>query len=180
MYGSRGTYFRMHAGPFLCVAAICTMLVLGCGCVGNDATAPPAAEGDTVRVNYTGMFDNGTVFDSSAGGEPLEFTLGAGQVIPGFDAGVTGMSVGEVKTIHIPAADAYGVHDPGLVLVIGRGQLPEGLDPPVGQQMMMPGANGGLIPVTVIAANESGITVDANHPLAGKDLNFEVELVEIL
>lgn len=174
----------MHAGSFLCFAAICAALVLSCGCVGSDAPAPPggdvALSGDTVRVHYTGTFDNGTVFDSSEGRDPLEFTLGAGQVIPGFDAGVEGMSVGEVKTIHIPAAEAYGVYDPGRVLVIDREQLPEDLDPAVGQQLMMPTGTGGLVQVTVIDANESSITVDANHPLAGNDLTFEVELVEIL
>jgi peptidylprolyl isomerase len=176
-----GQLFLMHIRPLLWIAAICAVLVLSCGCVGEDTPAGEVAvSGDTVRVHYTGTLDDGTVFDSSEGREPLEFTLGTGQVIPGFDQGVAGMSVGEVKTIRIPAADAYGEYDPGRVLVIGREQLPEDLDPQVGQQLMMPGGNGGLVPVTVIDANESSITVDANHPLAGEDLTFEVELVEIL
>jgi peptidylprolyl isomerase len=137
-----------------------------------------AADGSTVKVHYTGTLDDGTVFDSSKEREPLEFILGEGKVIPGFEAAVKGMEVGQSKTITIPAEEAYGLHRDDLLVPIERKHLPEGLEPEVGQRLQMQKANGQMSIVTVIEVAEKSITIDANHPLAGKDLTFELELVE--
>jgi peptidylprolyl isomerase len=147
-----------------------------------------AKAGDRVRVHYTGRLDDGSVFDSSECGEddcgcghgPLEFTIGAGEVIPGFDAGVTGLSVGESKTIHIPVEDAYGERIEEMVADVPRGDLPPEMKPEVGQQLEVTQEDGQLFQVLVIDVTNEKITIDANHPLAGKALNFDLKLVEIL
>jgi peptidylprolyl isomerase len=138
-----------------------------------------AKQGDTVKVHYTGKLDDGTVFDSSAGREPLEFTLGAGQVIPGFEEAVDGMNPGESKTKMIPAEQAYGERRVEMVLQVERTHLPPGMDPQIGQEMQVRTADGAVVPVMVIDADEATITLDANHPLAGQNLTFEIELVSI-
>lgn len=153
--------------------------VLMAGCTGTQSAAQ-AKDGDTVKVNYTGMLADGTVFDTSEGREPLEFTLGQGQLLPGFEKTVIGMKAGESKTVNIPADEAYGPYRDDLVLVMGRDQLPEDLDPEVGQQLQATQPDGSTIVVTVTAVTETTVTVDANHPLAGKDLTFKIELVEIV
>ena len=137
-----------------------------------------AKQGDTVRVHYTGKLPDGSVFDSSAGRDPIEFTVGAGQVIPGFDAAVTGMSVGEEKSVTIPAAEAYGPRRNELVLEVQRSQFPPNVEPEVGQQFQL-GQGDNMFVVTVKDIAESHIVLDANHPLAGTDLEFALELVEI-
>ncbi len=147
-----------------------------------------AKEGDRVRVHYTGRLDDGSVFDASECAEdecgcehgPLEFTLGAGEVIPGFDAGVAGMEVGETKTIHIPVEDAYGERIEEMVAVVPRGDLPKEIKPVVGQQLEVTQEDGQLFQVLVVEVSEESITIDANHPLAGQALNFDLKLVEIL
>ena len=138
-----------------------------------------AKSGDTVRIHYTGTLSDGSVFDSSEGRDPLEFTLGSGQVIPGFDTGVTGMTVGEKKTIEIPSDEAYGpVHDEARQDV-PRAQIPAEIPLEVGIQLQMQSPTGQVVPVTVVAITEEAVTLDANHPLAGKDLTFALELVSI-
>jgi peptidylprolyl isomerase len=137
-----------------------------------------AKQGDTVRVHYTGSLPDGSVFDSSSGRDPIEFTLGAGQVIPGFDEAVTGMEVGQGKSVTIPAADAYGPRRDELVLEVERSQFPPNVEPEVGQQFQL-GDGDHMFVVTVKDVAESRIVLDANHPLAGEDLTFELELVEI-
>ncbi len=149
------------------------MLVTGCSSVVLTKT------GDTVKVHYTGTLEDGTVFDTSVEREPLEFTLGQGQLIPGFEQGVIGMKVGESKTINIPADQAYGPHHDDLIQVIERSQLSEDLEPKVGQQLQMRGPDGRTIIVTITDVSETTITIDTNHPLAGQNLTFEIELVEI-
>ncbi len=139
-----------------------------------------ASKGDTVRIHYTGRLDDGTVFDSSEGRDPLEFEVGAGQVIPGFDASVEGMEAGEEKTVTIPADEAYGPRNDQLVLHIPRDNLPPDLNPEPGQELVMQTADGQRFPVVVTAVGEDGIDVDANHPLAGKDLTFDIQLVEVV
>jgi FKBP-type peptidyl-prolyl cis-trans isomerase 2 len=131
-----------------------------------------AKSGDTVSVHYRGTLDSGEEFDSSRGGQPLQFTLGASEVIAGFDEAITGMSVGETKTVRIPAENAYGEHRDDLVIVVPAAQAPDGLQ--VGQQVFL-----GDAPATVTSIGPDGVTVDANHPLAGEALTFEVELVGI-
>ena len=135
--------------------------------------------GDNVKVHYTGTLDDGSVFDSSEGRDPLEFTAGAGQMIKGFDAAVIGMKVGEVKTVTIPAEDAYGPYNDELLLTFSRDELPEGMDPKVNDRLGLTQSNGSQVPVVVIEVTEEEVVVDANHELAGKDLTFKIELVEL-
>ena len=119
------------------------------------------------------------MFDSSANREPLEFTLDGGQVIPGFEQAVLGMTPGESKTEKIPMDQAYGPHRPEMVLEVSRQQMPPELQPEVGQQLQVQQPDGQTIPVFVTEVTESTVTLDANHPLAGEDLTFDIELVEI-
>ncbi len=137
-----------------------------------------ASAGDTVRIHYIGTLDNGEQFDSSVGSEPLEFILGSGHVIAGFDAAVDGMAVGEIKDVRIPAEEAYGPHREEMVLTIPREQLPptDGLS--VGQQVQMSQGEQAFT-ATVSAMDDDSITFDANHPLAGEALNFNLQLMEI-
>lgn len=138
-----------------------------------------AKNGDTVRIHYTGTLEDGSVFDSSDGQEPLEFTLGSGEVIPGFEAAIQGMEPGQKKEVTIPSGDAYGAHNSEWVLVIGREDFPDHIEPEVGQQLQL-SQRGQSFVVTVTGVTEASVTLDANHPLAGKDLTFELELVEIV
>ncbi len=138
-----------------------------------------AKEGSNVKVHYTGKLDDGSVFDSSKGRNPLQFTLGEGQVIPGFEQAVDGMDIGETKTVTIPMEQAYGPHQDELVIEIHRSQLPPDLEPQVGDQLQMQHPSGQIMILNVIETSEETITVDANHPLAGKDLTFYIELVEV-
>ncbi len=137
-----------------------------------------AKKGDTVSVNYRGFLDNGSDFDSSYGKEPIEFTLGDGQLIPGFEIAVYGMRIGEKKTIHIHPAEAYGDHLPELVKVVDRQYMPAQLDIQVGQQLQI-GEGEEMAIVTIAEVTENEVKLDANHPLAGQPLNFEIELVNI-
>lgn len=136
-----------------------------------------AAHGDTVHIHYTGRLEDGTVFDSSEGREPLAFVLGSGQVIPGFDTAVTGMEVGDSKTVTIAADEAYGPKRDEMILQFPRTELPEGLDPQIGQHLQMSTPDGQAFQVEVVAATDESLTLDANHRLAGKDLTFDIELV---
>ncbi len=135
--------------------------------------------GDTVKVHYHGRLADGTTFDSSAGRDPLEFQVGSGAVIAGFDNGVTGMIVGEKKTIQIPVEQAYGPKDPSMVVEFPKANFPEDMEPEVGMQLNMTNGTGQVIPVVIIAVGQENVTLDANHPLAGHDLIFDIELVEI-
>ncbi|MFC1874551.1 peptidylprolyl isomerase [Chloroflexota bacterium] len=135
-------------------------------------------DGSTVKVHYTGKLDDGTVFDTSVEREPLEFTLGEGKVIPGFEAAVKSMETGQSKTVTIPPEEAYGQHRSDLLVPIEREHLPKGLEPEVGQRLQMQQASGKMSIVTITDVAEKAITIDANHPLAGKNLTFELELVE--
>lgn len=138
-----------------------------------------AAHGNTVHIHYTGKFPDGTVFDSSENRDPLTFELGAGQVIPGLDKAMCGMEVGAKKTIEIPAAEAYGPHHPEGIQKVERSQLPAEIQTEVGTQLQATGQDGQTINLTVIEADDTTVTMDANHPLAGKDLVFDVELVSV-
>ena len=140
---------------------------------------PTAKTNDTVRVHYTGKLTNGEQFDSSVGRDPLEFTVGAGQMIAGFDAAVNGMELNEKKTVNIPAAQAYGDRDEKLLFRVGLNQFPEGMDPEIGQTVMAAIKGSVERPAIIIEKDESSVLLDANHQLAGKELVFEIELVEI-
>jgi peptidylprolyl isomerase len=135
--------------------------------------------GKTVKVDYTGRLNDGTVFDSSEGREPLEFTLGEGQVIPGFDQGVMGMETGETKTITIPSEDAYGPHQEDLVAEIDKESFPPDMELSVGDMLRLQQPDGTSIAATVAEIKDGSVVLDANHPLAGQDLTFDVKLVEI-
>jgi peptidylprolyl isomerase len=138
-----------------------------------------ARSGDTVRVHYTGRLDDGSVFDSSEGRDPLEFRLGGGEVIPGFEDAVTGMAPGDERTVTIPAAEAYGPRRDELVLVVSKTELPDELQQAeVGQQLQM-SQEGQSFVVTISDVTDSDVVLDANHPLAGEDLTFELQLVDI-
>ncbi|MBO8167261.1 MAG: peptidylprolyl isomerase [Kosmotoga sp.] len=137
-------------------------------------------KGNTVRVHYTGKFENGEIFDTSVNRTPLEFIVGNGQVIKGFAEAVIGMKIGEKKTVNIPFEEAYGPHMDELVFTFEKQSLPENLNPEIGQKLQLVTGDGKRVNVTIIAVSETDITLDANHPLAGKNLVFEIELVEIL
>ncbi len=139
-----------------------------------------AKQGDTVKVHYTGKLDDGTVFDTSAEREPLQFTIGQGQIIPGFEEAVVGMSEGESKTTQIPSDAAYGPHRDEMIVEVDRSQFPPNLDPEVGQQLQIRQPDGQAIVVTVTDLSDESATLDANHPLAGKDLTFDIELVQVV
>ena len=138
-----------------------------------------AKQGDTVLVHYRGTLDDGSEFDSSAGTDPLSFTIGAGEVIPGFEQALEGMETGEKKTQHIPAAEAYGERRDELVFEVGREQMPEGNDIEVGDMLRVGFPDGSSANVQITALDDQSVTLDANHPLAGKNLTFELELVKI-
>lgn len=138
-----------------------------------------AKQGDTAVVHYTGTLADGTVFDSSQGGDPLVFTLGSGQVIPGFEAAVLGLQPGESTTTTIPADQAYGDYQEEMVFSVDRGQLPQGMEPQVGEQYQMRQGDDQALLVTVADTDDETVTFDANHPLAGKDLTFTIELVRL-
>ena len=135
-------------------------------------------DGDTVRVHYTGRLDDGTVCDTSEGREPLQFTLGGGQVIAGFERAVLGMKPGETRTVTIPSADAYGARREELMIEVGRESFPPEVQPRVGQRFEMVQGEQAIV-VTVAEVRPERVTLDANHPLAGKDLTFDLELVRI-
>jgi len=137
-----------------------------------------AAAGNTVRVHYTGRLSDGTVFDSSQGRDPLEFTLGSGQVIPGFDEAVTGMAVGDSATVTIEPENAYGERREEMVQNVPRNDIPAEIELSVGMQLQASGPQGQMI-VTVMELSDDVVRLDANHPLAGKALTFDLELVEI-
>lgn len=139
-----------------------------------------AKQGDTVRIHYTGRLTDGTQFDSSQGREPLEFQLGSGQIIKGLDAQVQGMAVGDSATVSIPADDAYGPHRPEAVQTVPRDRIPPSIDLSIGARLQATGGDGQPLQLTVVGVDDAKVTVDANHPLAGKDLVFDVELVEVV
>ena len=138
-----------------------------------------AKSGDTVKIHYTGTLDDGTEFDSSAGREPLEFAIGSGQVIPGFDSAVDGMTVGGSKTVTIPAGEAYGERHNQLVQEVPKTALPDDTKPEIGMQLQSQDPDGQVMNLLVTAVEVESITVDGNHPLAGQALTFAIELVEI-
>ncbi len=136
-------------------------------------------DGNKVKVHYTGTFDNGEVFDTSRQSQPLEFEVGSGQVIPGFDNAVKGMKIGETKTVRLPEEEAYGPYNEAMIFEADPSQFEEGLSPEVGQQFQTQMEDGSPLLLTVKAVEDGKITLDANHPMAGKTLNFELELVAI-
>ncbi len=138
-----------------------------------------AKHGDTVKVHYTGKLDDGTVFDSSANRDPLEFTIGSGNIIPGFERAVLGMNPGDSKTEVIPTSEAYGPYMEEMVVTIDRQQMPPDIQPEVGQQLHIQQPDGNVLPVIITDVSGSTVTLDANHPLAGEDLTFDIQLVEI-
>jgi len=138
-----------------------------------------AKNGDTVKVHYTGKLDDGTVFDTSVGRDPLIFMLGTGQLIPGFEEAIIGMSSGDNKTILIPSDKAYGPHRKEMVVAVAKNQFPEDIKLNLGEQLELTQSDDKVIIVTILEISDSAVTLDANHPLAGKDLTFDVQLVEI-
>jgi len=136
-------------------------------------------QGDTVHIHYTGRLVDGTEFDSSSGRDPLSFEVGAGQIIPGLEKGIVGMSVGEKQTITVPSDEAYGPHRPEGVQEVPKSALPADMDPQVGGMLQAVGGDGQRINLVVTDVGAESITVDANHPLAGKDLIFDIEVMAV-
>jgi len=136
--------------------------------------------GDKVKVHYHGKLTSGETFDSSAGRQPLEFEVGSGMVIKGFDDGVTGMKVGDKKTINIPAESAYGEKNPDMLIEYPKSQFPENIELQVGTDLMMSSASGQQFQVKIADIKDDVVILDANHPLAGEELIFDIELVEIV
>lgn len=139
-----------------------------------------ATNGDTVRIHYTGYLDNEEQFDSSAGRDPLEFTLGSNQVIPGFEQAVLGMNEGEKKTVTIDPENAYGQYRDELLMEVERSQIPKDVDPEVGMNLQAQHQDGSTVNLKVTQVSDNSVTLDANHPLAGENLTFEIELVEVV
>jgi peptidylprolyl isomerase len=138
-----------------------------------------AHKGDTVRVNYIGKLNDETVFDSTDGNGPIEFTIGSRMLISGFEEAVEGMEIGERKEVTIPSEQAFGPHVDDMVATLDRSEFPPDFDPHVGEQFQLWAPDGRITFVKVLQLDESQVTIDANHPLAGKDLRFDIELVEI-
>jgi len=139
-----------------------------------------AKSGDTVRIHYTGTLSDGSTFDSSEGRDPLEFTLGTGQVIVGFDKAVDGMAVGENKTVNIPCDEAYGPSNPDARQDFPRDKVPDDVPLEIGTRLQLSGPSGQPIMVVVAEVTDETVVLDGNHPLAGQDLTFALELVEIV
>ena len=135
---------------------------------------------DTVRIHYTGTLTDGSTFDSSTGRDPLEFQLGSGQIIPGLDNAIQGMNVGETDKVTIPAAEAYGPHIPDAVQTVPRTDIPAEIDLAPGLTLNAQRPDGQAMPVKVVEVTDTQVTLDANHPLAGEDLTFDVELVAVV
>ena len=138
-----------------------------------------AKHGDTVKIHYTGKLEDGSVFDTSTGRDPLQFNIGENQVIQGFEKGVTGMALNESKTVTIPSDEAYGPHREEMLLNIPRDQFPPNIEPKTGQQLELGQENGQTTIAIVSQLSESNVTLDANHPLAGETLIFDIQLIEI-
>jgi peptidylprolyl isomerase len=136
-------------------------------------------QGDTVSIHYTGTLNDGTTFDSSEGRDPLAFQVGSGQIIPGLDVALPGMAVGDKKVVNVPCDEAYGQMNPAMRQEIPRAEIPADIPTEVGTRLQMQAQNGQTIPVVIVDANDATITLDANHPLAGQDLTFAIELVSI-
>jgi peptidylprolyl isomerase len=147
--------------------------------IKKEESMAQAKAGDTVKIEYTGKLDDGTVFDSSSERKPLEFTIGDGKTIPEFEKAVIGMKPGESKTFEIACENAYGPYRQEMVMVINKNRLPEGLIPKVDQKLEVQPAEGDPFVVKVIEVTEENVTLDGNHPLAGKDLTFDIELTQI-
>jgi peptidylprolyl isomerase len=173
MMGLEMILFKKWQFGLIMLTFLGVALMVGC----TDSVT--AKTGDTVKVDYTGKLTDGTVFDSSIGKTPIEFTVGSGQMIKGFDSAVSGMKVGQSKTVVLPPEDAYGPHRDDLVLTVDRSQMGPGVNPTVGQQLTVTHSDGTSGTVVVVAVTPSTVTVDANNPLAGKTLTFDIKLVSI-
>ena len=135
--------------------------------------------GDTVSIHYTGTLNDGSVFDSSDGREPLQFTVGTGQIISGLDKAIPGMVIGDEKTVNVPADEAYGQKDPNALQPVPRDQFPADIPLEVGVQLQVQTPNGQVMSVSIAEVGEDAVVLDANHPLAGKDLTFAIKLISI-
>ena len=139
-----------------------------------------AKTGDTVKIHYSGKLDDGTEFDSSAGRDPLEFKIGEGTIIPTLEESVVGMAVGDANTVNIAAVDAYGPRQDEAIQTVERSMIPDTVELTIGGQVQATAPNGQQLVLTVVEVTEASVTLDANHPLAGQDLTFSIELVEII
>jgi peptidylprolyl isomerase len=139
-----------------------------------------AKHGDTVKVHYTGKLKDGTIFDTSTNRHPMQFTIGDGQIIPGFEQAVVGMRPGQLKTVQVPTDKAYGPHREDMVVTVDHDQFPESLEPEVGQTLEITGSDGLKAVATVADVSKDTVTLDINHPLAGEELVFDIQLIEVV
>ena len=161
------------------ILPVLVSLVLGAAVLtGCGAKKPIIEDGMIVKLHYSGTLDDGSIFDTSEGREPLEFVYGRGEMIPGFESALKDMKVGDKKTFRIPAAEAYGEYDDSIVVEVPRDQLPPDLVPEAGMQLYAQSPMG-IMPVSIKEVKETSVMIDYNHPLAGKDLTFNVEIVEL-
>ncbi len=171
---------KWYQVSLVAVALLSVFMVQGCSRTEKIQPANVAKTGDTVKVDYTLKLDDGTVYDTSIGNTPFEFTLGAQSVIPGFEEAVLGMKVGQTTTVKIAPKDGYGERKESLVQIYDRKLMPEGLTPEIGMPLQAQNTNGTIVTVTITAFDDQTVTVDANLPLAGKNLNFTITLLEIV
>ena len=164
---------------WICVSLLTILISTGCFNKKKTETVKLANLGDIIKVHYTGKLDDGSIFDSSENKDPLQFTLGQKQVIPGFEEAVIGMKLNESKTIRIPVEKAYGPHRPELIQTVDRDKLPQGIPYAIGLQLKTQQPDGTPVLLKITEVTEKTVTLDANNKLAGKDLNFEIKLVEI-
>lgn len=169
----------MKGGIYPDIVVECALVVHYPSTMEKEKDMVPAKDGDTVRIHYTGKLQDGTVFDSSAGREPLSFTIGSGQVIPGFEEAVIGMAENETKNVTIPVDRAYGPRNEELLINVPRNQVPPDIHPEKGQRLQIQGPGNQPVLVVVTEVTDEYIVLDANPPLAGEDLIFDIELVEI-
>jgi peptidylprolyl isomerase len=161
----------------LIISLLIGIVLFVAGCSGGGTAT--AKTGDKVKVDYTLKLSDGTVYDTSVGKTPFEFTLGQNEAIAGFDKAVIGMKVGETKTVTIPAAEAYGPHLDSLLVTVDRSTIPDGAELQVGQELQATQADGTTVTYPIVKADDKTVTVDTNNPLAGKDLTFVIKLLEI-
>jgi peptidylprolyl isomerase len=147
---------------------------------GEENLMSQAQNGNTVKVHYTGRLDDGSIFDTSDGRDPLEFTIGEGQILRGFEQAVIGMTPGDSKSTMIPSENAYGPRHEDMVILVDRENVPQAVKPQVGQQLQIRDQQGQTFYVLVTEVTEANVTLDANHPLAGQNLSFEIKLMEIV
>jgi peptidylprolyl isomerase len=172
-------WWALKKSRIMFIGILAGISLIGAMTLSACAPAPAAKNGDTVQVNYTLSLADGTEYETSVGKEPLTLVVGGGDFLPDFEGAIVGMKAGESKTINIPAADAYGPYRDDLIITVQRTQIDLDAEPKVGDQLQGTNGNGQTMAATITAVTDTTLTLDANHPLAGKDLTFKIDLLKI-